>query len=86
LNVTTYVFDTISGWNPGALYRHVTNQGGTSVFMGGFLGIGLTRTPDIRITALGILTDYHPRLYASNYMNNGTSRMVVLQLGLAGGT
>jgi hypothetical protein len=86
LNVTTYVFDTTSGWNPGALYRHVETQGGTSVYNGGFLGIGLTRTPDIRITALGLLTDYKPRLYASNYMAYGTSRLVVLQLGLAGGT
>jgi hypothetical protein len=49
------------------------------------LALGLTRTPDIRLTAVGLLCDYKPRLYRSEYTANGTSRLVVLQLGLVGG-
>ena len=86
LNVTTHVFDTtVDGWNPGAVYRHRTVEDGTTVFKGGFLALGVTRTPDIRLTALGLLSDYKPRLYASDYSAYGTSRLVVLQLGLVGG-
>jgi hypothetical protein len=85
LNVTTYVFNTVSGWNPGAVYRHRAVENGTAVFKGGFLALGVTRTPDIRLTALGLLSDYKPRLYASDYSAQGTSRLVVLQLGLVGG-
>lgn len=85
LNVTTYIFNTVGGWNSGAVYRHATVENGTTVFKGGFLALGVTRTPDIRLTALGLLSDYKPRLYASEYTDHGTSRLVVLQLGLVGG-
>jgi hypothetical protein len=85
LNVTTYVFDTIGGWNPGAIYRHLATVNGTVQYKGGFFALGLTRTPDIRVTALGLLCDYKPRLYSSDYTNAGTSKLVVLQLGLVGG-
>jgi hypothetical protein len=85
LNVTTYVFNVVSGSIPAAVYRHVVTAGGTSQYQGGFYAIGLTRTPDIRLTALGLLADYKPRLYRSEYTANGTSRLVVLQLGLVGG-
>jgi hypothetical protein len=85
LNVTTYVFNVVSGSIPAAVYRHRVTIGGTSQYQGGFYAIGLTRTPDIRLTALGLLADYRPRLYRSEYTANGTARIVVLQLGLVGG-
>ena len=85
LNVTTYVFDTINGWNPGAIYRHSVTVNQTTQYQGGFYALGLTRTPDIRLTALGLLSDYQPRIYSSDYDSYDTSRLVVLQLGLVGG-
>jgi len=86
LDVTTQIFDIDGGYNPGAVYRHRTSQGGTSTFQGGFLALGVTRTPDIRLTALGLLSEYKPRIYRSEYTVYGTSRLAVLQLGLVGGT
>jgi hypothetical protein len=77
LNVTSYVLQQVDTWLPGAFYRHV----GT----GGFLALGLARTPDIRLTALGLLCAYQPRLYPSVFTAGGTSRLVVLQLGQVGG-
>jgi hypothetical protein len=82
LDVTTYVFNPDGSWIPAAVYRH---RGTGGSYQGGFYAIGLTRTPDIRLTALGLLADYRPRLYRSEYTANGTSRIVVLQLGLVGG-
>ncbi len=85
LNVTTKIFDTVDNWNPGAVYRHEITVNGTKFFKGGFLALGVTRTPDIRLTALGLLSDYKPRNYASDYTEYGVSRLVILQLGLLGG-
>jgi hypothetical protein len=85
LDVTTYVFNIYGNYIPAAVYRHKVTIGGTTQYQGGFYAIGLTRTPDIRLTALGLLADYKPRLYRSEYTANGTSRLVVLQLGLVGG-
>ena len=81
LDITTNVFNSGSSV-PAAVYRHTEASGD---YQGGFYAIGLTRTPDIRLTALGLLTDYRPRLYRSEYTANGTSRIVILQLGLVGG-
>jgi len=78
LTVTTYVFNQVGGWIPGAVYRNAVS--------GGFLALGLTRIPDIRLTALGLLSEYKPRLYRSDYAAAGTSKMVVLQLGQMGGS
>jgi hypothetical protein len=86
LNVTTYVFNTVNGWNPGAIYRHTVTVNHTTQYQGGFYALGLTRTPDIRLTALGLLSDYQPRIYSSDYNTYDTSRLVVLQLGIVGGT
>lgn len=87
LNVTTYVFNTASGgWNAGAVYRHNVSVNGIVQYKGGFFALGLTRTPDIRLTALGLLCDYQPRIYSSDYNSYDSTRLVVLQLGLAGGT
>lgn len=81
LNPTTYVFNPVGDWIPGAVYRHMTSGNVT----GSLFALGLTRTPDIRLTALGLLCDYKPRLYRSEYTASGTSRLVVLQLGQTGG-
>jgi len=77
LTVTTSLFDPVNDYRAGAVYRNAVS--------GGFLALGLTRTPDIRVTALGLLADFKPRLYSSDYDADGTSRLVVLQLGLVGG-
>lgn len=85
LSVGVNVLDplSVSGstYYPGTLYNH-----GSTTISGSFLALGLTRTPDVRITALSLLSYYHPRVYASEYTAMGTSRLVVLQLGLAGGS
>jgi len=67
----------------GAIYNHYATN--SSSIAGSFLALGLTRTPDVRVTGLGLLSYYQPRVYASEYKATGTSRLVVLQLGLAGG-
>ena len=85
LNVTTYVFNPVGDWIPAAVYRHNVTEDGITNYQGAFYAMGLTRTPDIRLTALGLLAEYTPRLYRSEYTAYGTSRLVVLQLGLVGG-
>lgn len=85
LDVTTYVFDQVDNSIPAAIYRHKVEEGDAAQYQGGFYAIGLTRTPDIRLTALGLLSDYEPRLYSAEYTAKGTSRILVLQLGLVGG-
>jgi hypothetical protein len=77
--VTTYIFspDPASGAIPGAVYRDAVS--------GGFLALGLARTPDVRLTALGLLADYAPRIHPAEYTASDTSRLVVLQLGIVGG-
>jgi len=77
LEVTSYTFEQVGSWIAGAFFRHAVS--------GSFLALGLTRTPDIRLTALGLLCGFKPRLYRSEYTAAGTSRLVVLQLGQPGG-
>ncbi|MGB9959052.1 MAG: hypothetical protein ACPLKQ_00825 [Candidatus Bathyarchaeales archaeon] len=77
LRVTTYIFNPSGSWLAGAVFRHAVS--------GAFLALGLTRTPDIRLTALGLLSEYKPRLFRSEFNAVGTSRLVVLQLGQVGG-
>ena len=77
LNVACYIFQQTGNWIAGATYKNNVS--------GSFMAIGLTRSPDIRLTAVGILDSFRPRLYRSEYTMNGTSRMVVLQLGQTGG-
>ena len=83
LTVTSYILNPVGSWIPGAVYRHIS-PGDTNV-TGSLFALGLTRTPDIRLTALGLLCDYAPRLYRSEYTASGTSRLVILQLGQVGG-
>jgi len=83
LSVGMHIFNPVGGYNPGTIYNHVS--AGTSTITGSLMALGLTRTPDIRLTGVGLLSYYHPRLYRSEYTAYGTSRLVVLQLGLVGG-
>jgi len=77
LTIEFQMFNLVGNWIAGAVFRHAVS--------GSFLALGLTRTPDIRLTALGLLSYYRPRLYRSEYTAAGTSRLVVLQLGQVGG-
>jgi hypothetical protein len=83
LTVGLYVFNPAEGYLPGAIYNHVFS-GSTSI-TGSLLALGLTRTPDIRLTAISLLSYYRPQRYPSEYTASETSRVVVLQLGLVGG-
>ena len=80
LSIGVNVLNPVSGYYPGTIYTH-----GTTTITGTLLALGLTRTPDIRVTGLSLLSYYHPRVYASEYNATGTSRVAVLQLGMAGG-
>jgi len=84
LSVGLDVFNQNGNYLPGAVYEHVFS--GSSDTTGSILALGLTRTPDIRLTGLSLLAYYQPRLYRSEYTAYGTSRLVVLQLGLVGGS
>jgi hypothetical protein len=87
LTAVSYVFnpkdDSGKTWLAGATFVHNSSNGDIT---GKFVPIGLTRSADIRITALAILSYYQPRLYRSEYTVYGTSRLAVLQLGPAGGS
>jgi hypothetical protein len=83
LSVGMHIFNPVGGYNPGTIYNHVS--AGSSTITGSLMALGLTRTPDIRLTGVGLLSYYQPRLYRSEYTAYGTSRLVVLQLGLVGG-
>jgi hypothetical protein len=71
------VFKPVNGWIAAATFKHSAG--------GALTAIGLTRIPDIRVTALALLMYYHPQLYKSHFGARGTSRIVVLQLAKQGG-
>ncbi|MEM2972208.1 MAG: hypothetical protein QW270_07320 [Candidatus Bathyarchaeia archaeon] len=79
----TYIFNKVGSDIPGAVFRHVA--AGDNKITGSFFALGLTRTPDIRLTALGLLCAFKPRLYRSEYTATNATRLVVLQLGQLGG-
>lgn len=83
LSIGKKIFNSVGNYNPGALYNHIPF--GTSTIQGSLLALGLTRTPDVRLTSLSLLEYYEPRIYRSEYTAYGTSRLVILELGLAGG-
>jgi len=78
----SYIFRVVNNWIAGATFTH---RGAGNSIRGSFTAIGLTRTPDIRITALGLLQHYCPVIYKSELGASGTSRVVVLQLAELGG-
>jgi hypothetical protein len=77
-----YIFRVVSNWIAGATFNH---RGSGNTIRGSLTAIGLTRIPDIRITALGLLQYYRPTIYRSEFGASGTSRLVVLQLAQQGG-
>jgi hypothetical protein len=83
LSVGLYVFNQVGNYIPGAVFNHVSR--GSATTTGSLIAIGLTRTPDVRITGLSLLSYFKPRIYRSDYTAYGTSRLAVLQLGLVGG-
>jgi hypothetical protein len=74
--------ETVDNYFAGTTFNHKASD---NKIHGSFTAIGLTRTPDIRITALGLLQFYRPTLYKSEFTASGTSRLVTLQLGQQGG-
>jgi hypothetical protein len=62
----------------GALFKNSVN--------GSLLALGLTRTPDVRLTALGLLGYYKPSLYPNEPTTSSSSRLVILSVGRMGGT
>ncbi|UCB59651.1 MAG: hypothetical protein JSW72_05820 [Candidatus Bathyarchaeota archaeon] len=76
------VFNPVGGWHAAATFKHA----GT----GALTAIGLTRTPDIRIAALALLTYYHPIIYKTEFTlktgESPTQRLVVLHLSQQGGS
>ena len=82
LTIGLNIFNPVGSYNPGAIYNHKAT--GSTNITGSLLALGLTRTPDVRVTGLSLLSYYQPRLYASEYTAAGTSRIVILQLGLVG--
>jgi hypothetical protein len=53
---------------------------------GSLLALGLTRTPDVRLTALGLLGYYNPALDRPDPTHTSSSRLVILSVGRMGGT
>jgi hypothetical protein len=51
---------------------------------GSFMAIGLVRTPDIRVSLIGLLDFYHPKLLRTEFSISGTSRLVELQISQMG--
>lgn len=83
LSVATNFLTPTGGSIPGAVLNH-SFKGDTNL-TGSLFALGVTRVPDARLVAVGILGYYNPTLYKSEYTAAGTSKLVVLQLGLAGG-
>lgn len=82
LTIGLNIFNPIGAYNPGAIYNHI--KAGSTNITGSLLALGLTRTPDVRVTGLSLLSYFQPRLYASEYTASGTSRIAILKLGLVG--
>jgi hypothetical protein len=82
LKVGLNIFNPSGDYLAGAIYNHYAT--GSSNITGSLLALGLTRTPDVRVAGLSLLSYFQPRLYASEYTAQGTTRLVILQLGLVG--
>lgn len=79
-----YVFQKVDEWIAGATYNHRDPYPNGPIH-GSLTAIGLTRIPDVRVTVLALLMYYHPALFRAEFTSSGTSRLVILQLGLQGG-
>ena len=82
LTIAFQMFDTYvdgsSSYLAGALLRNSVS--------GSLLALGLTRTPDVRLTALGLLGYYKPLRYPTEQNTSNSSRLVILSVGRMGGT
>ncbi|UCH32028.1 MAG: hypothetical protein JSV05_01135 [Candidatus Bathyarchaeota archaeon] len=80
--IVSNMFNPVNNWYAAATFKHT----GT----GAFTAIGLTRTPDIRVTALSLLSYYRPAIYRSEFTltvdQRPTQRLLVLQLSQQGGS
>jgi len=83
LKMGILLFNAKNNYIPGAVFNHVFR--GSTDTTGSLLAVGVTRVPDVRIAALGILSDFNPTVYKSQYTAAGSSKLIVLQLGLSGG-
>lgn len=85
ITIVSSVFDPKNNYYGAATLKHT---GGTGT--GALTAIGLTRTPDIRVTALALLMYYRPTIYKSALTlgagERPTQRLVVLQLSQQGGS
>jgi hypothetical protein len=83
--IVSSVFNPVNNYYGAATFKHT---GGTG--RGAFTAIGLTRTPDIRVSALALLMYYRPTIYKSEFSLSAgerpTQRLVVFQLGQQGGS
>jgi len=80
-NIFEPVYVSDSYYYAGATFSHIEDN----LIHGSFTAIGLARTPDIRISILGILLFYRPNIFRTEFGASGTSRLVMLQLGQLGG-
>jgi len=78
LAVLAPVFNPVYGYYAAATFRHNSGKGA-------LIAIGLTRTPDIRITALALLIYYKPNIFKETFTAPGKSRLISLQLAALGG-
>jgi len=83
--IVSSVFNPVNNYYGAATFKHTGGNG-----KGAFTAIGLTRTPDIRVTALALLMYYRPTIYKSEFTltagERPTQRLVVLQLSQQGGS
>jgi hypothetical protein len=83
-NAYSNIFNPITSggkqYYAGAIWAH--RIGG--VTNGAFMAMGLDRTPDIRVTLIGLLNYYKPTLLRSQFDVVGTTRMIELQIGQLG--
>ncbi|MBS7636880.1 hypothetical protein KEJ37_06065 [Candidatus Bathyarchaeota archaeon] len=79
-NLAVYapVFNPVYGYYAAATFKHNSGKGA-------LIAIGLTRTPDIRITALALLIYYKPNIFKETFTAPGKSRLIILQLAALGG-
>ena len=86
LTFVSSVFNPKNNYYGAATVKHT--EGG--IQKGALTAIGLTRTPDIRVTALALLMYYHPTIYKSEFTlgadEQATQRLVVLHLSQQGGS
>jgi hypothetical protein len=77
---TTNIFNPVGDYHAGATYNHVID----GKISGSFMAIGLTRTPDIKVALIGLLSKYKPKILRSSFDVQDTTRVVILQLGQMG--